>query len=143
MANIMKDVARALGVELEEEFNIDDYGKYKLTKDGLVHWSNVYQDWVNSGIFNDLLKGDVKISILTEKEKEYLSAVIKPFRDRRVVIKKYEYPQNEHKNECIQISVEFYDKTGGETVSLPIFKKGTMYKGLESNKCYTLEDLGL
>ena len=139
----MKDVARALGVELEEEFNIDDYGKYKLTKDGLVHWSNVYQDWVNSGIFNDLLKGDVKISILTEKEKEYLSAVIKPFRDRRVVIKKYEYPQNEHKNECIQISVEFYDKTGGETVSLPIFKKGTMYKGLESNKCYTLEDLGL
>ena len=143
MANIMKDVAKALGVELEEEFNIDDYGKYKLTKDGLVHWSNVYQDWVNSGIFNDLLKGDVKISILTEKEKEYLSAVIKPFRDRRVVIKKYEYPQNEHKNECIQISVEFYDKTGGETVSLPIFKKGTMYKGLESNKCYTLEDLGL
>ena len=143
MANIMKDVARALGVELEEEFNIDDYGKYKLTKDGLVHWSNVYQDWVNSGIFNDLLKGDVKISILTEKEKEYLSAVIKPFRDRRVVIKKYEYPQNEHKNECIQISVEFYDKTGGETVSLPIFKKGTMYKGLESNKCYTLEELGL
>ena len=143
MANIMKDVARALGVELEEEFNIADYGKYKLTKDGLVHWSNVYKDWVKSGIFNDLLKGDVKISILTEKEKEYLSAVIKPFRDRRVVIKKYEYPQNEHKNECIQISVEFYDKTGGETVSLPIFKKGTMYKGLESNKCYTLEDLGL
>ena len=143
MANIMKDVARALGVELEEEFNIADYGKYKLTKDGLVHWSNVYQDWVNYGIFNDLLKGDVKISILTEKEKEYLSAVIKPFRDRKVVIKKYEYPQNEHKNECIQISVEFYDKTGGETVSLPIFKKGTMYKGLESNKCYTLEELGL
>ena len=81
MANIMKDVARALGVELEEEFNIDDYGKYKLTKDGLVHWSNVYQDWVNSDIFNDLLTGGVKIAklILTEKEKEYLSAVIKPF----------------------------------------------------------------
>lgn len=145
MANIMKDVARALGVELEEEFNIDDYGKYKLTEDGLVHWSNVYQDWVNSGIFNDLLKGDVKIvkPILTEKEREYLSAVTKPFRDRKVVIRKYEYPQNEHKNECIRISVEFYDKTGGEEVSLPIFKKGTMYKGLESNKCYTLEELGL
>ena len=145
MANIMKDVARALGVELEEEFNIDDYGKYKLTKDGLKFWSNAYRDWVSSGIFNDLLRGDVKIVklILTEKEREYLSAVIKPFRDRKVVINKYEYPQNEHKNECIQISVEFYDKTGGETVSLPIFEKGTMYKGLESNKCYTLEDLGL
>ena len=145
MANIMKDVARTLGVELEEEFTIEDYGKYKLTKDGLVHWSNVYQDWVNSGIFNDLLTGEVNIVklILTEKEREYLSNIVKPFRDRKVVIKKYEYPQNEYKNECIQISVEYYDKTGGETISLPIFKKGTMYKGLESNKCYTLEDLGL
>ena len=145
MANVMKDVARALGVELEEEFMIDDYGKYKLTKDGLVHWSNAYQDWVNSGIFNDLLKGDVKIVklIFTEKEREYLSAVIKPFKDRKVVINKYEYPQNDGKNECIQISVEYYDKTGGEMFSLPIFKKGTMYKGLESNKCYTLEELGL
>lgn len=145
MANIMKDVARALGVELEEAFEINDYGKYKLTEDGLVHWSNVYQDWVNSGILNDLLTGNVKIVklILTKKEREYLSAVIKPFKDRKVVINKYEYPQNGHKNECIQISVEFYDKTGGETVSLPIFKKGTMYKGLESDKCYTLEELGL
>ena len=116
-----------------------------MTKDGLVHWSNVYKDWCNSSILNDLLTGGVKIAepILTKKEKEYLSNIVKPFRDRKVVIEKYEYPQNEHKNECIQISVEFYDKTGGETVSLPIFKKGTMYKGLESNKCYTLEDLGL
>ena len=145
MANVMKDVARALGVELEEEFTTENYGKYKLTKDGLKFWSNAYQEWVNSGIFSDLLTGDVNIVklILTEKEREYLSNIVKPFRDRKVVIKKYEYPQNEHKNECIQISVEFYDKTGGETVSLPIFKKGTMYKGLESNKCYTLEDLGL
>lgn len=148
MANVMKDVAKALGVELEEEFTIDDYGnygKYKLTKDGLVYWSNLYQDWVNSGIFNDLLTGDVNIVklILTEKEREYLSNIVKPFKDRKVVIRKYEYPQNEHKNECIRISVEFYDKTGGEEVSLPIFKKGTMYKGLESNKCYTLEELGL
>ena len=145
MANVMKDVAKALGVELGEEFTTENYGKYKLTKDGLVHWSNVYQDWVNSGIFNDLLTGEVNIVklILTEKEREYLSNIVKPFRDRKVVIKKYEYPQNEYKNECIQISVEYYDKTGGETISLPIFKKGTMYKGLESNKCYTLEDLGL
>ena len=149
MANVMKEVAKALGVELEEEFMLEDCKlAYKLSTDGLVYWSNALQIWEHSCATEDLLTGDIEIiklhkPILTEKEKEYLSAVIKPFRDRRVVIKKYEYPQNEHKNECIQISVEFYDKTGGETVSLPIFKKGTMYKGLESNKCYTLEDLGL
>lgn len=143
MANIMKDVAKALGVELEEEFEIDDYGKYKLTKDGLVHWSNVNQDWVNSGIFNDLLKGDVKIvkPILTEKEREYLVNVIKPFRDRITVIKKcrFDYSQDEY----ISMSVKYYSGTGGETIKLPIFKEGTMYKELESNKCYTLEELGL
>ena len=148
--NRMEEVAKLLGLELEEEFELKDMygGRYKWTNGGLMSWSDTIQEWVYSLEFNNILAGNLEIvklskPILTEKEKEYLSAVIKPFRDRRVVIKKYEYPQNEHKNECIQISVEFYDKTGGETVSLPIFKKGTMYKGLESNKCYTLEDLGL
>ena len=132
MANIMKDVARALGVELEEEFNIDDYGKYKLTKDGLVHWSNVYQDWVNSGIFTDLLKGDVKISILAKKEKEYLSSVIKPFRDRVSSISKY------GPLEYITISLD-----GDDFAILPNFEEGTMYKGMKLGKKYTLEELEL
>lgn len=146
--NRMEDVAKLFGLELEEEFEIGKFERYKFTVNGLMFWSKDHQAWVHYDITEQLLLGRneiVKLSkpILTESEKEYLSAVIKPFRDRKVVINKYEYPQNEHKNECIQISVEFYDKTGGETVSLPIFKKGTMYKGLESNKCYTLEELGL
>ena len=149
MANVMKDVARALGVELEEEFNIEgDITKYQLSEYGLEFWSATCKDWRPAVGLEDILIGNLKIiklpkSILTEKEREYLSAVIKPFKDRKVVIKKHEYPQNEYRNECIQISVQFYDKTGGETVSLPIFKKGTMYKGLEINKCYTLDELGL
>ena len=82
----MKDVARELGVELEEAFIVKDYDNtYKLTEDGLVYWSDDYQVWIESCILEDLLTGDVKItklsseSILTGKEKEYLSAVIKPF----------------------------------------------------------------
>ena len=83
MENKMEKVAKLLGLELEEEFVVKDYDNthklnntYKLTNDGLVRWSNVNQEWVDSGIFNDLLTGDVKItklsseSILTEKEKE-------------------------------------------------------------------------
>ena len=141
MANIMKDVARALGVELEEEFEIDDYGKYKLTKDGLVHWSNVNQDWVNSGIFNDLLKGDVKIVklILTEKEREYLSAVTKPFRDRIVWIKKVSSPTLNHE----YIKICYQDNNYTIVLDFPDFKVGTMYKGMELGKEYTLEELGL
>ena len=149
MENKMSTVAKLLGVELEEKFMLKDFQHmYKLTEKGLMYWSDISQIWENSNAIGDLLTGKyeiVKLSklILTEKEKEYLSAVTKPFRDRKVVIKKYGYPQNEYKNECIQISVEYYDKTGGEMFSLPIFKKGTMYKGLESNKCYTLEELDL
>ena len=150
--NKMKDVVKLLGLELEEEFRVKNFHcKFKISKDGLKFWSDDIKQWDNSpwlSWLQDLLTGEREIikipsEILNEEEKEYLSAVIKPFRDRKVVIKKYEYPQNEYKNECIQISVQFYDKTGGETVSLPIFKKGTMYKGLETNKCYTLEELGL
>ena len=146
MENKMSTVAKLLGVELEEKFMLKDFQHmYKLTEKGLMYWSDISQIWENSNAIGNLLTGDIEIIklILTEKEKGYLSAVIKPFRDRKVVIKKYEYPQNEYKNECIQISVEYYDKTGGEMFSLPIFKKGTMYQGLESNKCYTLEELGL
>ena len=149
MENKMSAVAKLLGVELEEKFMLKDFQHmYKLTEKGLMYWSDISQIWENSNAIGNLLTGDIKIiklskPILTEKEREYLSAVIKPFRDRKVVIKKYEYPQNEYKNECIRISVEYYDKTGGETVSLPIFKKGTMYKGMELYEVYTLEELGL
>lgn len=141
MANIMKDVANALGVELEEEFTIEDYGKYKLTKDGLVHWSNVYQDWVNSDIFNDLLTGGVKIAklILTKKEREYLSAVIKPFRDRIVWIKKVSSPTLNHE----YIKICYHDHNYIIVLDFPDFKVGTMYKGIELDKKYTLEELGL
>lgn len=148
MENKMKDVAKLLDLELEEEFRVKNFHcKFKISKDGLKFWSDDIGQWDNShwlSWLQDLLTGEREIikipsEILNEEEREYLSAVTKPFRDRKVVIKKYEYPQNE----CIQMSVEYYDKTGGQTVTLPIFKKGTMYKGLESNKCYTLEELGL
>ena len=45
MANIMKDVAKLLGLELEEEFTIegfeDFFPKVKLTERGLSYWSNI------------------------------------------------------------------------------------------------------
>lgn len=81
----MKEVAKLLGVELEEKFMLKDFQHmYKLTEKGLMYWSDISQIWENSNAIGDLLTGKyeiVKISkpILTEKEKEYLSVVIKPF----------------------------------------------------------------
>lgn len=70
--------------------------------------------------------------ILDEKEKEYLSAVIRPFKDRVDYIEKVE-------NILEYIAIEL----NNERLSFPFFDKGTMYKGMELNKKYTLKELGL
>ena len=72
--------------------------------------------------------------ILEEEEKEYLSNVIKPFRDKVEYIVK----ETSSYNEYIKITIKKDD-----CLSFPYFKRGTMYKGMEEEKEYTLEELGL
>ena len=92
---------------------------------------------------------DVNEDILSDKEKEYLSAVIKPFRDRVCYIRK-ERGENIHV-QYISIKSKRYDYDEDyvdeddvyEYVALPYFKKDTMYVNMEVNKKYTLEELGL
>lgn len=75
--------------------------------------------------------------ILDGEEKEYLKAVIKPWQDRVVYIYKHEYCDEEY------ISIIYRDGLYENCASFPSFKKGTMYKGMELNRKYTLEELGL
>lgn len=141
--NVMTEVAKALGLELGEEFSIGDTDKYVLLDDGLFKIIGELTYWQVE--IENLLTGEwdvVKLPkpILTEKEKEYLSAVIKPFRDRIISIRKYKYNQDEY----IGIYVKYYAETGeSEMITLPLFKEGTIYKGIELKKYYTLEELGL
>ena len=79
---------------------------------------------------------ECKPTILTEKEKAYLSAVIKPFRKRIKYIRKIDHSSvNNVQFICIVLA--------GDRCGLPNFKTGTMYKGMEVDKDYTLEELGL
>lgn len=71
---------------------------------------------------------------LNEKEKKYLSAVIKPFRERTECIRKN---SDGNYNEFISIDLN------NERFFLPYFGEGEMYKGMEIDKEYTLEELGL
>ena len=80
---------------------------------------------------------EYKEPILDEEEKKYLSAVIKPFRNRTEVIAKL--LDCGEKREYIAVGCN----TIQDSFSLPSFEKGTMYKGMELNKEYTLEELGL
>lgn len=75
--------------------------------------------------------------ILDKKEKEYLSNVIKPFKNKVANIEKFEYNRDRLK-EFITISIK-----NDYAINLPNFKKNTMYKNMKINKQYTLKELGL
>ena len=80
--------------------------------------------------------------ILDNVEKAYLRSVIKPFKDKTLYIYKTEI-QNE-KNHYIRIVVKsICDGLDEEEIAFPLFKKNTMYKGMELDKQYTLKELGL
>ena len=84
---------------------------------------------------------EYKGPVLVEEEKEYLSAVIKPFRDRVVYIRKVEAGKC---NWFISIKVKRYDEEdSNEYIDLPYFRENTMYVNMELGKEYNLEDLGL
>lgn len=83
-----------------------------------------------------VIEKEDKKEILDEVEKEYLRAVIKPFREKINHISKYAECDNNF--EFIYIGLK-----SGDTMAFPNFKKDTMYKGMEPNKDYTLEELGL
>ncbi len=83
--------------------------------------------------FLEWLEEEYKPPVLDDVEKAYLSAVIKPFRKRVECVRKMVLK----KEEFLKIYLE------DETILFPFFAKGTMYKGMEAYKEYTLEELGL
>ena len=86
---------------------------------------------------------EYKEPILDEKEKEYLSSVIKPFKDRVVYICKVKVGEC---NQFISIKVKRYDydeEDSNEYIDLPYFREDTMYVNMEVGKEYSLEELGL
>lgn len=82
------------------------------------------------------LEAIVHPQILDDAEKSYLSAVIKPFRKRVKHISKEE--DFDCDGEFIHIEL-----SDGDIADFPDFKSNTMYKGMEPDKKYTLEELGL
>ena len=92
------------------------------------------------------LLSEYKAPILDDVEKEYLSAVIKPFRKMRAYIVK---AQNfDDGKQCIRkrkdprkgknyIKIEFCD---GDRMFFPNLSNDAMYKGMELGRKYTLEE---
>ncbi len=139
--NYMEQVAQMLGVELYEPFKIkcdDDIytSKYFLTESGLESdGCSLSFDYTLNNILNgyyEIIK--IPKTILDDIEKEYLSNIIKPFRKRIVFIRK---GKRGNGDEYIKIQISDY------FIIFPDFKEGTMYKGMEVFKEYSLDELGL
>ena len=86
----------------------------------------------------DWMAKPFKGPILNNTEREYLAAVIRPFKeDVCTVCKKYI-------QSCSGLSYEYIVvKLSSERWGFPKFVEGTMYKSMELDKEYSLEELGL
>lgn len=102
--------------------------KYKASSINLNSTFKVIED--------EFLEQKLNIGILDKVEKEYLSAVIKPFRDQVDYIEKYSFDDEDEEFICITFKDD-------NSFSFPAFKKGAMYAGMEPLKEYTLKELGL
>lgn len=85
------------------------------------------------------LIAECKEPVLDDVEREYLSAVIKPFKNRVISITKVKDAYETKR--FLRIVINGND--GREKICLPWFKGNTKYKGMKDFKGYTLKELGL
>lgn len=136
----------------KEKYNLRQIDISTKTKDGKILFyelkirgKTIHQQIYPCGVFAcDAMEGmigwleeEYEPTILTEKEKAYLSAVIKPFRKNIECIEKIKTYYGE--KEYIYITM----KKNYDFCELPVFEKGKMYKGMEADKAYTVEELEL
>lgn len=134
---------------MEKETNLEHYlhrlkriVKEKYNSPRMIF--NTIQDYIDPQIKHNCIEyttdilewmaQEYKQKLLDKVEKKYLSEVIRPFREEVTAIEKLEtYTGKEY------ILIILKD----DSMSFPSFKKGRMYKGLELEKRYTPEELGL
>lgn len=124
---------------------IGENERIETLKGNLVNSISYYQDNL---LYNDSTGSDGldivfvyrlfqarKPEILTEKEKNYICNLIKPFSNIVQGIVKYNYC---NKEEFISITIK-----DDMDIPLPNFEKGKYYKNMKLGKKYTLEELGI
>lgn len=91
----------------------------------------------NKEVLNWLLSEYKEPPILDEVEREYLSAVCRPYKVEHIL-------KAGIINNKVWLSVGVSSITIGiEEIKLPLFEKNTMYKGMEVGKYYTPQELGV
>lgn len=101
----------------------------------VVDCANIHCGECEECLFKWLLE-ESKEKILDDVEKDYLSAVIRPFREKVKHIAIWDTCEGSKHF----VHIKLYDE---DCINLPNFKPNAMYKGMELHKEYTLEELGL
>lgn len=109
--------------EKDAKYFVYTYHEEKNAKNAILAFTRMINEWNSE-----------HRDILTDAEKEYLSAVIKPFKNRITYIIKKRYGKDKEYLHIGMIPENFY---------LPTFKKGTMYAGMKAGKAYILQEIGL
>ena len=148
MENKMSEVAKLLGLKLDEEFTIKGVNssyRFKLTMAGLISsWKNSSK-WNSSGLLEEFITGHYQISkekinsVLDAAEKRYLTNIIKPFKDQVIAIAK----RSANYGEFIDIMIDEGKIGDCGNIYLPYFKPDSMYKGMKVGREYPLDQLGL
>lgn len=105
--------------------------------------------WINNkDIYSDkFLNQEIEIEtdILSEKEKEYLKSIIRPFKRVEYIVKKKSEDCNGNTFYYIVIAtISVASDYEIDPIYFPYFKpESKMYEGMELNKEYTLKELGL
>lgn len=98
--------------------------------------SNGFKDFIN------FVNKDTEIiqPYLSEQEKEFLEARLRPFKDEIGCIIK---ERSDDDTDLYRIGIGGKVSSSLETIHFSWFKGNTMYQGMELNKYYILEDLEL
>lgn len=138
--NKIEKLAEILEIEIDKPFYIKGYANNpcKLTHNRIINNQGFL---IYSKIFL-LLTGELEIEkpILDDVEKRYLESIFRPFKNRVMYVEKifrFGYEQIRYR---VSLPVE---KHGNESCKLPAFDKGIMYKGMEYDKKYSIEELEL
>ena len=124
------------GKEIDEDNNwfSNEYETIEKAKEAIAAFQNLIEEWNGKNI-----------DILDEKEREYLSTVIAPFKNRRniKIIKRrgidLEFIHVEMKTKLPTMNEPIIN----EYIQFPYFETGAMYKGMEPGKEYSLKELKL
>ena len=148
--NHMEEVAHMLGLELNENFrfksrliDLSTY-EFKFTEDYLMYYHTEGEYWEKASFDTlcNLLNGKYEViklpkSILTKQERNYLLSIVKPFKEKVQHISKLSSKDGE--SICIDIRYDWEE----DSIILPKFAAGTLYKGMKIGKEYSIKELNL